>query len=248
MRSRRLSLSKRILSNTLLLAGFCLALTPPAARAQDPLTLFPRNYSLVFENSAVAVIKVHYGPHEKLGVHDHSKTPTVYVYLNNAGHVRYEHAGDKAFSIVRPPVTKGSYRVSSGALERHSIENLDNAPSDFLRVELKQARLGTIPHYRGIAPARLLQSYSRMDVASGDNSFAVYRVICVGSAPCPLEASPVPSLLVTFSALNLSSASGGIEKLEDGAVHWLDAGRSATIVASGEAPAHLIRIFMPVAH
>ena len=60
-----------------------LVFTISSAHAQDPVITFPKNYSVLLDNSATEVIRVHYEPHEKLGVHDHSINPTVYVYLNN---------------------------------------------------------------------------------------------------------------------------------------------------------------------
>jgi len=126
-----------------------------AARAQNPVTTFPKNYSLTFSNSAVAVIRVHYGPHEKIGLHDHSKTPTVYVYLSGSGPVRFQHVEEKSFVLTRPPTVRGAFRVRPGRLERHRVENMGDASSDFLRVELKQIPLGGLEPFRGKAPHSL---------------------------------------------------------------------------------------------
>ena len=119
-------------------------LWPRAGSAQDPVKAFPGNYSLVFENSAVSVIRVHYGPHERVGVHDHSSFPTVYIYLSNSGPVRFQHYEAKSFMVTRPPTVTGSYRVSPGLIERHTVENLGDSTSDFLRVELKQVPMGQL--------------------------------------------------------------------------------------------------------
>ncbi len=66
-----------------------LAAVHVAGYGQDPLRALPKNYQLAFENDVVRVIRVHYGAHEKLLVHDHPKTPTIYVYLSDAGPVRF---------------------------------------------------------------------------------------------------------------------------------------------------------------
>ena len=70
--------------------------------AQDPLSHLPGNYSLVFENQAVRVIRVVYQPHEKLEIHDHPSTPTVYVYLTDSGPVKFMHAEQRSFNATRP--------------------------------------------------------------------------------------------------------------------------------------------------
>ena len=119
---------------------------------QDPVVALPKNYSVAFENNLVSVIRVHYAPHERIAVHDHPKFPTVYVYLNGSGPVRFQHDEKPPFTIVRPPTATGAFRVSPGRLERHSVENLGNTNSDFLRVELKQVPLGhALESFRGKA-------------------------------------------------------------------------------------------------
>ena len=45
-----------------------------AAGQNSPAGL-PPNYNVIFENGAVEVIHVHYGPHEKVPMHDHSANP-----------------------------------------------------------------------------------------------------------------------------------------------------------------------------
>ncbi len=97
---------------------------------------------MVYENDSVRVIHVHYGPHEKLPVHDHPARPTIYVYLSGAGPVQFSHVEQHAFKVVRPPVRTGAFRISPGRIEKHSIESLSALPSDFLRVELKAIPLG----------------------------------------------------------------------------------------------------------
>jgi hypothetical protein len=73
-----------------------------STRAQDPLPTLPKNYRLLFENGCIRVIRVNYAPLEKLPVHDHPDRPTVYVYLNDSGPVRFSHVEEDPFSLVRP--------------------------------------------------------------------------------------------------------------------------------------------------
>ena len=123
--------------------------------AQDPTVAFPNNYRKVLENADVVVLRAHYGPHESVGVHDHSDHPTVYVYLNDSGPVRFVHEPENVI-LTRPPTHTGAYRVSPGRKERHSVVNLTDKPSDYLRVELKKVPLGTLKHeFRGSVPETL---------------------------------------------------------------------------------------------
>ena len=133
---------------------FLLCAACGASRAQDSLKVFPKSYSLVFENSAVSVIRVHYGPHEKVGIHDHSDYPTVYVYLSDSPPVRFELDEKPPFALTRPPAKIGAFRVSPGRRERHSVENLGGTSSDFLRIELKQVPLGSVQSFRGKGSVR----------------------------------------------------------------------------------------------
>jgi hypothetical protein len=219
-----------------------------AACAQDPLITLPNNYRSVLDNSAVAVIRAHYGPHEKIPVHDHSSFSTVFVYLNDSGQVRIDHAeaGEKPMSIVRPPTVKGSFRVIAGMAERHSIENLGDTSSDFLRVELKQVSLGLKDPFRGKAPQSLSQNQDAIEFT--DPALQIERIICVGSSTCPIKPSPAPSLIVAFTPLSMgTAASEKKEKLDAGAVLWLPASAAATITPDAASPVHILRILLPTA-
>src|ERR1700760_2120264 len=112
-------------------------MTASMVRAQDPVKSLPQNYWLEFENPWVKVIHVRYPPHMKLEAHDHPPTPTLYVYLSDSGPVKLDHAGKDTFDLVRPPLKTGQMRISPGRLETHTVENLGDVQSDFLRVELK---------------------------------------------------------------------------------------------------------------
>jgi hypothetical protein len=92
----------------------CVFFSSSSMFAQDPTTALPKNYQKIFENQAVAVIHAHYEPHEKVPLHDHSKFPTVYVYLSDSGPVLFSHVEAHPFSIVRKPLKMGAYRVSPG--------------------------------------------------------------------------------------------------------------------------------------
>jgi hypothetical protein len=60
----------------LLVLALAVEVSACPAIAQDPIVAFPKNYSLILDNDVVSVIHVHYGPHEHIEVHDHSKSGT----------------------------------------------------------------------------------------------------------------------------------------------------------------------------
>lgn len=219
-----------------------------SARAQDPLKLLPDNYKLIFDNKDVAVIRAHYRPHEKIRVHDHTSYSTVFVYLSDSGPVRIDHQepGEPPSSVTRPPTVKGSYRVAPGIKERHSIENLGDSSSDFLRVELKNVQLQMQAPYRGKAPANL---DSIMDTVEFSNpALDIERIICTGHPPCALQASPSPSLIVAFTPLTVASTDSEVDhKIEAGTVYWLPASHTATVAPIPGSPAHMLRILLPSA-
>ena len=116
------------------------------ASAQDPTKVAPEAYKLQYENEWVQVTRVHYGPYAKVPIHDHTRWPAAYVYLNNSGPIRFTHVGWDEPVLTRPPAKAGSFRLSptTAVNETHQVENRTDIPSDFLRVEFKtSAKLGT---------------------------------------------------------------------------------------------------------
>ena len=240
---------RAVLTRTALLIGVSFA--PMIGSAQDPIKAYPKNYSVAFDNDAVTVIRVHYGPHEKVGVHDHSSYPTVFVYLSSSGPVHFQHAGDKTSDVTRPPTVKGAYRVTPGMVERHSVENLGDASSDFLRVELKQVPAQGPTAFRGSAPMPPLKSGDTVEYSVP--SVQIERIVCAEPTPCPIDVSPSPSLLIAFDPASemtgIPTAGDGqrrVEKLDAGDVRWLPAGHSAEFEPDSSDPAHLLRIILPV--
>ncbi len=209
--------------------------------AQDPLQLLPSNYRLVFENDAVRAIHVTYRPHEKLAVHDHSKTPTIYVYLTASGPVRFSHLEEKAFSLDRKPVEAGRFRVSPGRVEVHTVENLGEITSEFLRIELRQIPLGfQNTSFRDMKPLHFSTSSTSDEFRSP--MFHIQRVIAAESRPVSIPELDKPSLIVALSDAELDLQSGKRDKLECGEVRWLAEGQIAGIVRRGSAPAHVLRV------
>lgn len=213
-----------------------------SATAQDPTVAFPNNYRKVLENADVIVLRAHYGPHESVGVHDHSDHPTVYVYLSDSGPVRFVHEPENVI-LTRPPTHTGAYRVSPGRRERHSVVNLSDKPSDYLRVELKKVPLGTLKQeFRGSAPETLVQGTK---VEFEDPRLRIERVVCDAGETCALPAESAPSVLIAFSPSALLQRGRPKVFPADSSTLWFGAGESAGVRATGNAPAHLLRIVLP---
>ena len=196
-----------------------------AVYGQDPLRTLPKNYQLAFENDVVRVIRVHYGAHEKLLVHDHPKTPTIYVYLSDGGPVRFKHAETVPFVLERRAVKRGGFRLSAGRLEKHEVENISDTPNDFLRVELKAVPLGTSGLSGRFAPPT---DYGRSatKVEFENANVKIVRFVCAPQGDCDTDSPPRPALEVLFSGR------------ETGEVRWVPEGSQA----KNEKPMHLLRI------
>jgi hypothetical protein len=145
-------------------------------------------------------------------------------------------------SVVRPPTVKGAYRVAPGIAERHSIENLGDTSSYFLRVELKRITLDMKEPFRRKAPSDLSVGKDEVEFTGG--GVKIERIICVGSSPCEIKPYAGPSLLISFASVDLQTGSAG-EKLETGAVRWILAGQACVIKPDGDSPGHILRILFP---
>jgi hypothetical protein len=107
------------------------------AHAQNPYATLPRNYALEFENDSLRVSRVKFFPGDRLPAHSHPSIPTVYVYLTDAGPIRFIHKTPR-FTLERPSVKAGSVRFNRNAnVETHEVEYLGADPSEYLRIELK---------------------------------------------------------------------------------------------------------------
>lgn len=211
------------------------------AVAQDPTKAFPNNYRKVLENADVLVLRVHYGPHESVGVHDHSDHPTVYVYLNNSGPVRFTHQPENVI-LTRPPTHAGAYRVSPGRPERHSLVNLSDRPSEYLRVELKKVPLGMIKHeYRGSPPAKPVEGTA---TEFDDPVLRIERVVCDAGATCALPADASPSVLVAFSPAELMEHRRGKVFPADSSTMWLARRKAASVRSTSAGPVQVLRIIL----
>jgi hypothetical protein len=212
--------------------------------AQQKADDLPENYKTVLTSDFAKVIRVHYGPYEKVPVHNHPEMPTVYVYLNDSGPVQITHYDEKATSIVRPPTHKGAYRVSAGKMERHSVENLSALPSDFLRVELPGFRVEDPKlEFRGKAPEDLSHDISAVEFTMP--GLTITRAVCVDATPCEVQRPGTHAIVVAFSDVVLSEKSGAGEKrtaLKSGDVMAVQAAGELFLSAGGRDGAHILVI------
>ena len=222
----------------LLVAAVAVAAGP--ALPQNPLTVYPNNYKLALDNADITVVQVHYGPHEKIGAHNHSKFPTVYVYLNDSGQVRFTHDEIPPFVMTRPPVKEGSFRVSPGRIEVHMVENLSELPSDYLRIELKKLPLhNTLHPVRGSAPESLTPGSSE---EFSTPELSIHRIVCNVGKSCAASALPARSLLVAFSPFKMATPHAAEKQMQSGEILWVEHAQTSSITATANAPAHLLEI------
>src|SRR5436190_8118938 len=101
-----------------------------AVRAQDPVKVDPKHYSVVFENDAVRVLHIHYGPGEKSVMHYHPDSVIVYMEDQTA---KMTHPDGKSEEVSG---RKGDVVFSPAGA--HLPENVGSGPLEVTLVELKK--------------------------------------------------------------------------------------------------------------
>jgi hypothetical protein len=217
-----------------------LLLLAPAPTAQSGA---PRAYSPEFENARVRVTRVRYAPREKIESHDHPENATVYVYLRDSGPVRFTHTGEEQFTLTRPAVRAGGFRLSRGAKETHGVESLTDLPTEFLRVEFKGLDL-TGMYFRGRFPpeSRAARRRFAQKVRHEDRNIRITRVTCAARKPCAgLSAGGAASLLVALTPAQLKSDAAEVS-LGLGQTIWSEAGAGPAFTNDSDRPAEFLRI------
>ena len=213
--------------------------------AQDAQAVAPRSYRPEFENARVRVTRVVYRPREKIALHDHPAIPTVYVYLRDSGPVRFVHLGDEPFTLTRPPVRAGGFRLSKGAKETHSVESLTDQLTEYLRVELKGLAVDR-QVFRGRFPPepRTARRRAGQKIRYEDPQARITRVTCAARRPCAgLGASDAASLLIALTPARLISEGGGAEVvLLLGQTFWSEAGAAPPFANASDRPTEFLRI------
>jgi quercetin dioxygenase-like cupin family protein len=113
----------------LFLAGVFVCLAALSMLAQDPTKVEPKHYKLDFENDKVQVVSVHYGPHEKSGLHEH---PGGVVVVLTAAHLRFTDENGKTRDVLSKPGEARWYPPF-----HHRVENLGDTAYDAVYVGIK---------------------------------------------------------------------------------------------------------------
>lgn len=181
--------------------------------AQDPFKVSPDHYKLVFENPYARVVRVIYGPHEKSPVHDHPANPTVYVYTTDGPPLTVKHTDGRG--AQRPAVHAGGVRFNRGMAEQHTMENLTDQASEYIRVELKTK------------PVDLPDPDVRLAPGAGpfeNGQIRISRLVCEARSACAVSQYPAVDVPIAPAtprwvpagqpSLNSSSASENIVRVE----------------------------------
>jgi hypothetical protein len=196
--------------------------------AQEGATLVPAAYKVAFENPWVKVTRVRYEPKQQLPAHTHTPNAAAYVYLNDGPPVTFTHVGGKP--ATRAATKAGTFRVYRGLNEVHTVQNTGDAPSEFLRVELKTSPLemGTFfgKFDRPAAPA------GEPVVHFNHAQVRISRVWVQPGQEISVTAAAEPALVVSL---------GPLEGLKAGDTRWIDASATAKLKNAGAAAVDLLR-------
>ena len=220
------------------------ALTTTVVSAQHATVSAPGAYRTQFENDFVRVVRVHYGPNERVPEHEHVAVNTVYIYLNASGPVQFRHIKGATHIANRQPTVAGSFRVSRGGPETHEVVNMSATPSDFLRLEIKTAPAGESPFFRE-GQTRDPGAENLVDVKFTNRQMRITRLaVAPGKALDLSSARTEPALVVALKGATLSGFTTGAAAapIAAGQERWMNAGDGARVANTGVAPAELLRI------
>jgi hypothetical protein len=221
-----------------------LALFTSTGMAQNPPETLPHNYRVVLENQWVRVVKVHYAPHEKVPVHNHAEGEVIYVYLADGGPVRFQHFTPRQVLAIRPPIKQGGFRMHHALVERHSVENMSDLPSDFLRVELKALPAGNQLPDAKFDPPSISPSDSSESVDFENADVRIVRSVCAAHKVCASREIGSDSVEVSFTPASLVESGMQIKSigLQAGQVRWLTQMGKEEVSNTGETDSHRLRI------
>jgi hypothetical protein len=211
------------------------------ASAQDPLVLLPQAYKLVFENDWVKVVRVHYAPHEKLPMHDHTEHAAAFVYLNDCGPVTFKHDWGE---LTRPATTTGSFRLYDAAQEIHEVDNPNDEPSDFLRVELKTRPISVLTFKGRFHRETNPDGQDPRRVQFDHPQLRVSRYLMAPGLKADFSSPVEPSLVIALTRGTLKADGGpaaGEIVLEPGLVRWLPKAAATTFENVGASAVEILR-------
>ena len=106
-----------------------LCLATVSGLSQDPTKVEPQHYRLDFENDKVQVVSVHYGPHEKSGMHEH---PGGVVVVLSQAHLRFTDENGTTREVYSKPGEARWYPPF-----HHKVENVGDTPYNAVYVGIK---------------------------------------------------------------------------------------------------------------
>ncbi len=217
------------------------------AFAQDPTKVAPEAYQLAFENEYVRVERVHYAPRVKIAEHDHTAYGTAYVYLNDAGPVKFGHIGLAYGTVTRPAVKAGSFRLYKAVRETHTVESLSDTASDFLRVEFKTETAKDPNTLRGKffrpnADEAAPVNESARQVQFENEQVRITRLRCATGKACEFALNKTDSsLFVALTDAQFKPVRGKAIKVVSGQTRWLAAGKNESWTNTGKTAAEWLR-------
>jgi len=230
------------------MTGGALALLACAASAQDPLVVAPQAYKLAFENEYVQIVRVHYGPKEKIVAHDHTPLSTAYVYLNDSGPVVFDHIGADYSAVTRAPTQAKAFRIYYGLPEIHGVVNTSDLPSDFLRVQFKTQPKNDTTFKGKFPPLDYAPSENFSKVQVDHEQARITRVAVAPGKRMEILGDAIgPTLLIALTKADLliGSETGNARKTalkgDAGANVWVGVGKRKELENRGSVPAEFLR-------
>jgi len=212
--------------------AIALALIGPAvaqqpADSQDSTKTLPKAYKLEFENAWVRVVRVHYDAKSKLPIHEHPEGMIVFLYLNASDGVLFTHNVDEE-AVRRPPVLPGAIRVVTTPVEHHTVENVADTPSDFIRILLKTEHdVSRNPGTR-MAPGVMEYAHAMLRVA---------RINVEPGSKTRIEAKSYPTLRIAW----IPGKTEWKIAAKDG-YRFLEKGTTEEFEVTGDVPMQLVTI------
>jgi hypothetical protein len=195
--------------------------------SQEPTKTLPKSYKLEFENDRVRVVRVHYDAKAKLPEHEHPGGITVYFYFNASPGVLFQH--DDGVPITRPAVQPGAIRIGSGPGEHHTVTNLADTPTDFLRVLLKNTDVAV----KGRPMSRMPPGVMEYDNAM----LHINRINVQPGTKTRVEARSFPILRIAW----IPGKTEWKIAAKDG-YRFLDKGTTEEFEATGDVPMQLVTL------
>jgi len=209
--------------------GTVLALTVAACKTNedlDPTVVLPDSYKQEFENDWVRIMRVHYEPKAKLPEHTHAAGATVYLYFNASPGVLYSHAG--GIPNTRPRVKPGGIRIGSAPFEHHTVENLGDTPTDFIRILLKTEFVDSKTPNSRMQPAQKEYDHPQLHIT---------RIDVPPGTKTRIEAKNFPLLRVAWVPGETEWKLAGHDPYR-----FLDKGAAEDFEATGAVPMQLVTI------